>query len=210
MVFYAGSILLTLAFHPITKERRMTLSSLNISKEWTLFLDRDGVINHRLIDDYVKTWEDFKFIDGVLDAMKIFNLAFGKIIVVTNQQGIGKGLMRIETLEEIHKNMVLEVNKSGGKIDKIYFCPDLKESGSFCRKPQVGMGLKAKKDFREISFKKSIMAGDSLSDMKFGKRLKMTTVWISPNHSVPCNYPELIDFAFTDLRSFSQNLSNYQ
>ena len=184
----------------------MTLRSLNISKDWTLFLDRDGVINHRLVDDYVKTWEDFRFLDGVLEAMKTFNQIFGNIVVVTNQQGVGKGLMKAETLEEIHRKMILEVNDHGGRIDKIYYCPDLRTSGSFNRKPQVGMGLKAKKDFSQINFKKSIMAGDSLSDMEFGKRLKMNTVWISTVEFQPMKHPRLIDFAFDSLFSFSKNL----
>ena len=184
----------------------MTLRSLNISKEWTLFLDRDGVINHRLVDDYVKTWKDFRFLDGVLEAMKTFNHIFGKIIVVTNQQGVGKGLMKAETLEEIHRRMIFEVNDHGGRIDKIYYCPDLRASGSFNRKPQVGMGLKAKKDFSPINFKKSIMAGDSLSDMEFGKNLKMNTVWISTVEFQPMKHPRLIDFTFDSLLSFSKNL----
>ncbi len=184
----------------------MTLHSLNISKEWTLFLDRDGVINRRLVDDYVKTWDDFKFLDGVLEAMKIFNQSFGKIVVVTNQQGVGKGLMKVQTLEEIHMRMTSEVENAGGRIDKIYFCPDLKDSGSFNRKPQVGMGLKAKKDFAQINFKTSIMAGDSVSDMKFGRCLGMKTVWISSELSVPRKYPQLVDFSFDDLFLFSQNL----
>jgi histidinol-phosphate phosphatase family protein len=184
----------------------MTLRNLNISKEWTLFLDRDGVINHRLVDDYVKTWEDFRFLDGVLEAMKTFNQIFGKIVVVTNQQGVGKGLMKAETLEEIHRKMILEVNDHGGRIDKIYYCPDLRTSGSFNRKPQVGMGLKAKKDFSQINFKKSIMAGDSLSDMEFGKRLKMNTVWISTDNLQPSKNPKFIDFAFDSLLLFSKNL----
>jgi len=184
----------------------MTLRSLNISDEWTLFLDRDGVINHRLVDNYVETWEDFKFLDGVLDAMKIFNQVFGKIVVVTNQQGVGKGLMKAETLEDIHRKMILEVNDHGGRIDKIYYCPDLRTSGSLNRKPNVGMGLKAKKDFPQINFKKSIMAGDSLSDMEFGKRLKMKTVWISTVEFLPMKQPRLIDFAFDSLTSFSKNL----
>lgn len=184
----------------------MTLRSLNISKEWALFLDRDGVINHRLVDDYVKTWEDFRFLDGVLEAMKTFNQIFGKIVVVTNQQGVGKGLMKAETLEEIHRKMILEVNDHGGRIDKIYYCPDLRTSGSFNRKPQVGMGLKAKKEFSQINFKKSIMAGDSLSDMEFGKRLKMNTVWISTVEFQPMKHPRLIDFTFENLLLFSKNL----
>jgi len=184
----------------------MTLNNLNISKEWTLFLDRDGVINHRFVNDYVKSWNDFKFIDGVLEAMKIFCPVFGKIIVVTNQQGVGKGLMKKETLLDIHQKMISEINNAGGRIDKIYFCPDLKEFKSFDRKPQVGMGLKAKRDFPDIIFKKSIMAGDSLSDMKFGRRLQMTTVWISSDLALPRNHPKMVDFTFNDLKTFSQHL----
>ena len=72
----------------------MTLKNLNINKNWTLFLDRDGVINKKIDNDYVKQWIEFEFIEGVLDALKFLNTLFGNIIVVTNQQGIGKKLYR--------------------------------------------------------------------------------------------------------------------
>ena len=81
---------------------------LNIDKSWSLFLDRDGVINTRLVDDYVKCWEDFEFLPGVLEAIKCFNKLFSTIVVVTNQQGIGKGLMKVETLNNIHKKMMAD------------------------------------------------------------------------------------------------------
>ncbi len=184
----------------------MNLKNLNISKNWTLFLDRDGVINRRLVDDYVKSWDEFEFIEGVLDAIKKFSEIFGKVFVVTNQQGIGKGLMTEDTLIEIHRKMADEIAKAGGNIDKVYFCPDLKSSGSFCRKPQIGMGLKARKDFPEINFKRSIMAGDTASDMKFGKRLKMKTVLIGDDLSVASENPALVDFQYDSLIDFAQLL----
>ena len=99
----------------------MTLKSLNINKDWTLFLDRDGVINKKLENDYVKHWIEFEFIEGTLDALKILNSIFGTIVVVTNQQGIGKGIYRTEDLELIHQNMLYEINYLGGRIDKVYF-----------------------------------------------------------------------------------------
>ena len=125
----------------------MNLSDLTIDTSWTLFLDRDGVINKRIVDDYVKKWEEFEFLEGVIDALKIFNSAFGKIVVVTNQQGIGKGIMRTEDLELIHKNMSYEVSYFGGRIDKVYFSPFLASENHPSRKPGIDMALQAKKDF---------------------------------------------------------------
>jgi len=184
----------------------MTLKNLNISKDWTLFLDRDGVINQRLVDDYVKTWDEFEFLDGVLDAIKVFAKTFGRIVVVTNQRGIGRGVMKEDTLNEIHQKMTDDIAKAGGKIDRVYFCPDLKDSGSFNRKPQIGMGLKARKDFPEINFKKSIIAGDSKSDLQFGKRLKMKTVLIGDDFSIANNNPRLVDYHFDGLIDFANLL----
>ena len=184
----------------------MILKNLNISKAWTLFLDRDGVINRRLVDDYVKSWDEFEFLEGVPEALRIFSEIFGKIIVVTNQRGIGRGLMTKETLMGIHQRMVQEIAHAGGRIDSVYFCPDLKDSGSFCRKPQVGMGLRAKKDFPDIRFKKSLMAGDSVSDLEFGKRLGMKTVLIDKSLLIARRHPLLTDYRFDSLITFAHVL----
>ncbi len=174
---------------------------------WTLFLDRDGVINHRYIDDYVKTPSDFKFLPGVIEAMQIFNQIFGKIIVITNQQGIGKGLMTESELQSIHQYMIQEIKNNKGRIDSVYYCPDLKGSGSFFRKPNIGMGLKAKKEFNEIKLNKSIMIGDAVSDMIFGKRLGMKTVFISDEHTKAKQHPEWIDFISVSLFDFATKIN---
>src|ERR1700761_119191 len=100
----------------------------NITTDWTLFLDRDGVINHEKHKDYIHTWDEFIFYEGVQDAIKIFTEKFGRIIIVTNQKGIGKGLTKLENLELIHRNMSAEIEKAGGKIDAIYFCSALEET----------------------------------------------------------------------------------
>ncbi|MCX6231817.1 MAG: HAD family hydrolase [Bacteroidetes bacterium] len=181
---------------------------LQFDTSWTLFLDRDGVINHRLPDDYVKNTDEFKFLPHVLDALKIFNQQFGNIIVVTNQQGIGKGVMTETQLEIIHQHLLKQVKDNKGRIDCVYYCPDLKDIGSFCRKPNIGMGLKAKKEFKNINFKKSVMIGDSLSDMIFGKRLGMKTIFISENHTKAIKHPELIDFISPSLFDFAKLINN--
>ena len=185
----------------------MTSATSDIFKGRTLFLDRDGVINDRLLDDYVKSWDEFVFSEGVLDALKFFDGYFGKIIVVTNQQGVGKGLMTEAELEKIHKQMIAEVHKAGGRIDRVYSCTRLGNEKPFCRKPNPGMALKAKKDFPEINFKRSVMAGDSLSDLRFGKRLGMTTVLISPDNKLAREYPNLTDFWFQSLSQFADFLT---
>lgn len=180
-----------------------------IDFSWSLFLDRDGVINKRIQDDYVKSFAEFKFAENALKAFPVFKNLFSTIVVITNQQGIGKGLMTVSQLDDIHKQMISEIEKNDGKINNVYYCPDLNNTGSLYRKPAIGMGLKAKKDFRSINFKKSIMIGDSVSDMKFGKRLGMKTVFISDNNLKAIENPGLIDIISPSLYNFSQLLISY-
>ena len=182
----------------------MTLKNLNINKNWTLFLDRDGVINKKIDNDYVKQWIEFEFIEGVLDALKFLNTVFGNIIVVTNQQGIGKKLYRKEDLELIHKNMLYEIAYHGGKIDKVYFSPYLKSENHPYRKPGIGMALKAKEDISTINFKQSIMVGDSMSDMEFGRNAGMKTIYISEE----ITENDKIDFNFKSLNEIVISLQN--
>ncbi|MCD6068757.1 MAG: hypothetical protein K0S33_3583 [Bacteroidetes bacterium] len=178
----------------------MSLSTLNIDKEWTLFLDRDGVINKRLEDDYVKKWVEFEFIEDVLKALEIFDKKFGRIVIVTNQQGIGKRLMRTEDLELIHKNMQYEISFFKGRIDKVYFSPYLASENHADRKPGIGMALKAKRDFPEIDFSRSVMVGDSGSDIEFGKAAGMHTVFIGAENKYGA------DFLFPSLHAFAMEL----
>jgi len=184
----------------------MNLNDLNIDKSWTLFLDRDGVINNRIIDDYIKRWEDFKFIDGVLEAMQKLSLIFGKILIVTNQQGIDKDLMTENDLNKVHTKMIEKINKNSGRIDKIYFSPYLEKDKNAYRKPGIDMALQAKYDYPSIDFTKSIMVGDSITDMQFGKNAEMLTVFISGDSGKIIQNQELIDFRFKDLYSFAETI----
>ena len=176
----------------------------NINPLWTLFIDRDGVINDEKHLDYIHTWDEFKFYDGVKEALEIFNKKFGTIIMVTNQRGVAKGLTKLKDLELIHKNMLQEIEDSGGRIDKIYFCPDMESPN---RKPNPGMGLQALKDFPKIDLSKSIMIGNTLSDMKFGKNLGVAINIFLPTtrKDVHVNDPD-IDLVFNDLISVAKAL----
>jgi D,D-heptose 1,7-bisphosphate phosphatase len=174
----------------------------------TLFLDRDGVINKRIIDGYVCQWSEFVFEDNVLEALSILSPFFHRIIVVTNQQGIGKGLMTEEDFCHITEKMKQEVTINGGRIDCVLHCSALECDNSFCRKPKVGMGLQARKIYPEIRFKNSVMVGDSLSDMLFGKWLKMNTVLIADNTKLSRKYPEIIDRKYKTLKEYAQYVKN--
>lgn len=173
-------------------------------KASSLFLDRDGVINVRKFNGYIQTPEEFQFLDGVLEAFSIFAKHFDTIVVVTNQQGIGKGIMSEEDFRAISERMQTEIRNAGGKVDFVFHCPQLAKEKPFDRKPSIGMGLKAKKMFPRINFKDSIMVGDSLSDMVFGKRLKMHTVHISDNCEQARKHPNRIDFRFASLLEFAK------
>lgn len=183
----------------------MSLKALTIEGDWTLFLDRDGVINQRIVDDYVKAWNEFVFLPGVLEAINLLSQKFRRMVVVSNQQGVGKGLMRIEDVDHIHRKMKQKIITAGGRLDGVYFCPELAVDEPRCRKPNPGMAWEAKKDFPEIDFRKSIMAGDSSSDMAFGKNLGMTTCFV---HSESRNPGEMgnIDFIVPDLLSLANQL----
>lgn len=175
-----------------------------VDKSWTLFLDRDGVINRRPVNDYVKTPESFEFLPGVLEALKILSEKLGRIIIVTNQQGVGKNLMTEEDLLAVHRKMLAKIEKAGGRIDKIFYCLDLAKSPDNCRKPGLAMANLAKVDFPEIDFSRSIMAGDTKSDMEFGRNAGMKTIFINTNKS-KLDFA-LFDVEFQSLISFAESL----
>jgi histidinol-phosphate phosphatase family protein len=173
-------------------------SGWNIDKSWTLFLDRDGVINVRFPGDYVKRVEEFEFLPGVKKAIAKFSEVFGRIVIVTNQQGIARGIYTHEDLASIHKHMKREIENAGGKIDFVYYAHQNASENSPMRKPGIGMALQAKKDFPEIDFSKSVMIGDTDSDMQFGKSAGMKVIFLGDEASgteVDGRIDSLLEFA---------------
>lgn len=177
-----------------------------IDKSWTLFLDRDGVINKDKIGSYIFNPDEFIFLKEAPELFNKLTHKFGRIIVVTNQRGVGRGLMSEEDLKAIHLKMITAVNDVGGKIDGIYFSPAIENKDS-CRKPNPGMAFIAKSDFPSIDFSKSIIAGNKHSDMLFGKNAGMYTVYIaSTNPEFAFPHPD-VDLRFDLLRDFANALS---
>jgi histidinol-phosphate phosphatase family protein len=175
------------------------ISNWKINSDWTLFLDRDGVINKEKNKSYIKNIEEFKFIDGVLESLKTLSKIFPRIIIVSNQQGVGKGIMTMDKLNEISNHMIEKIKSFGGRIDACYYAPDLKISKSNLRKPGTGMADLAKIDFKEIDFNKSVIIGNSSTDIKFGERLGMKTVYIGKSINISYDVLSKNLFSFTEL-----------
>ena len=163
----------------------------NVDSSWTLFIDRDGVINERIFDGYVLNKEDFIFKDGVVEVSKSLFSKFKYVIVVTNQQCVGKGLIRMKNLENIHAYMMKQLNQYSAHIDLILVATELKGAEPFKRKPSKTMGYMAQDTFRDIDFTKSIMVGDTDSDIHFGKNLGMKTVLIR-SEEITSSEPDLV------------------
>lgn len=178
-----------------------------IDKTWSLFLDRDGVINYEKHMDYIHTWDEFRFYEGAKESFKVFAERFNKIFIVTNQKGVGKGLTKLEDLETIHHNMKQEITDAGGRVDAIYFCPDLSQD-SPDRKPNPGMGLRALSEFPEVIPSKCIMVGNTLSDMEFGRNLGVHTVFLPTTHPEVTHTDNRIDLVCKSLEEFAKLLQN--
>lgn len=176
-----------------------------IDRTWTLFLDRDGVINYEKEGDYIRDWSEFRFYEGVTGAFSRLSDKFGKIIIVSNQRGVGKGLMTETALRHIHEQMTQEIGAAGGRVDKIYYCtstdmlhPD--------RKPNPGMAFHAKREIPGIDLARSVMVGNKLSDMQFARHAGMYSVFAATTHpETPFPHPA-IDLRFGSLPDFANSL----
>ncbi len=175
------------------------INNWKINTSWTLFLDRDGVLNRKIDAGYVRKWEEFDFLEGVMEIMPLFRRTFGRVVVVTNQQGIGKGIMAEEDLLHIFERMQQAFDEVEVDVDCYYYCPHLQREQCRCRKPNAGMGYQAKADFPEIDFAKSVMIGDSISDMQFARKLGMKTIFLTNGRPTPKSN-ELIDLRYLSLK----------
>ena len=168
-----------------------------------LFLDRDGVLNVLRPNDYVKCPDELEILPGVKEAIILLRRHYDLILIVTNQQGIGKGLMTEADLTAVHAKLQ---ECLGNTIDRIYYCPELERAHSFRRKPNIGMDLQARRDYPGLRLKESVMVGDSMTDMLFGRRAGMQTVLVGDNSDVWQRQPYLVDRRYPTLREYAQSL----
>lgn len=176
---------------------------------WTLFLDRDGVINVNKDDSYVFNREEFIFNEGTLEAIARLSGLFGRIIVITNQRGVGKGLMSEVDLNDIHTYMKSNIEMAGGRIDDIFYCTST-DNAHPDRKPSPGMAFRAKEKYPEIDFSKSIMVGDKSADILWGRNIGALTVLISSERYKDTIDPSTVDIACDSLYAFAHLLQHIE
>jgi histidinol-phosphate phosphatase family protein len=136
-----------------------------LSSRRCVFLDRDGVINEKAAPhEYIRDWSEFRFLPNIADWIRLFNALDFLVIVVTNQRGVARGMMTLEAVAEIHRNMIATLAAHGARIDDVFACPH-EESACDCRKPKPGMVMEAQAKWG-IDLQGSLMIGDSDEDAK--------------------------------------------
>jgi histidinol-phosphate phosphatase family protein len=158
----------------------------------TLFLDRDGVINVKLDGRYVQNADEFEFMPGAENAIAKLSIIFKRILIVTNQQGIAKGIMSANDLNTLHQYMLQQLKVKGGVIEKIYYCPHLVAANCSCRKPNPGMIQQAIIDFPTIKIEESYLIGDSDSDIIAGDKMGLNTIKVDNEYTLSKWYDELL------------------
>lgn len=162
-------------------------SEVKMSERY-VFMDRDGVINKDPAGwteySYVTNREDFHVLPGVLDGLKLFMDAGYKIIVISNQQGVAKGYFSQKELDEVTRGMKRIIKNAGSKITKVYYCTHHKEEKCACRKPQAGLFLKAKVEFKIKNFNDNFFIGDTENDMQAAKTAGLKTILVLSGKSL--------------------------
>lgn len=155
-----------------------------------LLLDRDGVINQRVVGGYVTSWAQFVFLPGALEALRFLAQNEYGAIVVSNQACVGKGLLSLSGLEEITRRFVQEVEIHGGRISGVYYCPHQVEDGCECRKPKPGLLLNAQKD-HGFDFARTFFVGDSRTDLLAAEAVGCPTILLADGSPPACEDPGL-------------------
>ncbi len=145
-----------------------------------IFLDRDGVINHNR-PDYVKSWAEFHFLPGALEALQRLAQLGWPIIVVSNQSAIGRGLVSRQTVDEIHERMVDAISRVGGRIDAVLYCPHHPDAQCLCRKPRTGLLWEAQARF-QLDVARSFLVGDAESDMLAALSIGSQPILVKTGH----------------------------
>jgi histidinol-phosphate phosphatase family protein len=171
-----------------------------------LFLDRDGVINEEIKGDYVKNPVEFRFMPFAQESVYLLSQYFNKIFIVTNQRGVGRGIMTESELATVHEYMMEGFHRARAPIARIYYCTAINNDHPD-RKPNAGMAFRAKSDFPDIDLSTSVMVGNKPGDMEFGRNAGMQTVFITstnPPYELP--HPQ-VDVQFASLSQFAHFVS---
>jgi histidinol-phosphate phosphatase family protein len=171
-------------YHYITTPESLAVTGEYLKPKNVVLLDRDGVINRKAADgDYIKNWEEFEFLPGALEALKLLTANGHETYVITNQRGISRGLMSESGLRLIHEKMKAELEKKGASVKGIYYCPHSDDDNCECRKPKPGMLFRAASD-HDFDLTKAVFIGDDRRDMEAGDSAGCNVIMVEPGKSL--------------------------
>jgi D-glycero-D-manno-heptose 1,7-bisphosphate phosphatase len=160
------------------------------STQPAVFVDRDGVINEKIAGGYVTGWRSFRFIPGITEALQALSSLGLPVIVVSNQAGVGKGLMGRRALGQVTRRFVTTLRKEGARIDAVYYCPHAPDAGCNCRKPRPGLLEQAAEDWG-VDLSRSVLIGDSQSDLEAAAAAGCRAVIFTADSGEQCDSPSI-------------------
>jgi heptosyltransferase-2 len=152
------------------------IDQTNILSGFTIFLDRDGTLNPD--PGYIRSPDQYELLPGVPAALAKLKQAGARLVVVTNQSGVARGLLSLADLDAIHRKLKHLLQDAGAPLDAIYFCPHHPEERCHCRKPNTGMIDQAVRD-DAIDLARSYVVGDEVRDMELAKRVGARSILVS-------------------------------
>lgn len=171
-------------YYSVGSLERLPVTEDFLKPKKVVFLDRDGVINRKAPKaDYIKTWKEFEFLSGSLEAMKRLTERGYELYIISNQAGIARQMMTEDDLTSIHQNMIQILETNGVKIKKIYYCPHGWDEGCECRKPKPGMFYQAGRE-NSINLSKAVFVGDDERDVLAGEAAGIKTFLVTPEKSL--------------------------
>lgn len=171
-------------YYSVGSLERLPLTEVFLARRPTVILDRDGVLNKRpLKAEYVRSWDEFKWLPGAREALRLLKQAGYRVIVISNQAGVARGVMTESDLAQIHERMSLELDQAGGQIDGIYYCPHNWGDGCECRKPNPGMLFQAQRDFH-LDLSRTLLIGDDERDGQAAEAAGCPSVLVSDQLSL--------------------------
>ena len=140
-----------------------------------VFIDRDGTI---IVEkDFIRSPEEIQFIPGSVEAIKDLRVLGYKIIVVSNQSGIGRGILTEKMVKEVNDSFIRQLKDRGAPIDALYYCPHHPDDGCVCRKPETGMIRRAVAEHK-LDLKEAVVIGDKLSDIELGRKIGAKSILV--------------------------------
>jgi D-glycero-D-manno-heptose 1,7-bisphosphate phosphatase len=179
-------------YYSVGDTLRLPITESFLARSPAVILDRDGVLNEKAPRaNYVRSWSEFKWLPNVLETLRRLREAGFRVIVVSNQAGIGRGVMTDDDLQAIHRQMVKEVAAAGGRIEAIYYCPHDWNDGCECRKPKPGMLFQAQHDFN-LDLSRTLFIGDDERDAQAAEAAGCLPALVSDQNSLEKIVGELI------------------